>query len=255
MHPPCVTKAIVLRSWPFGESDKIVSFLTEDHGKVTGIAKGAKRSRKRFVNTLEPFSLVSLSFQDRPHSTLAFVHACDLIRAFKGLTVSLEKIAHASYLMEVTDGLAGEREENRLLFEHLREGLVFLEDRGTSLSFLTFFELKLLKLSGYQPMLEHCRRCGKNWAPDLQAKWRFSPRDGGILCESCSTFRKEAVPLSREALYVLAELQKANSILARHLSFLPSVLKEGRSALLRFIQFQLNKELKSAPFLETFSFA
>ncbi|HYT53423.1 MAG TPA: DNA repair protein RecO, partial [Verrucomicrobiae bacterium] len=62
-----VTPAIVLRSRPFGESDKIVSFLTENYGKLTGIAKGALRSRKRFVNSLEPFALINLCFQDRPH--------------------------------------------------------------------------------------------------------------------------------------------------------------------------------------------
>jgi DNA repair protein RecO (recombination protein O) len=255
MRYPCVTPAIVLRAWPFGESDKIVSFLTEGYGKVTGIAKGAKRSRKRFVNTLEPFSLVNLRFQDRPQSKLAFVHACDMIRGFKDLTTSLEKIAYACYLMEITDGLTSEREENRSLFEHLREGLIFIEEKEASFLFLAFFELKLLKLSGYQPMLENCRRCGRSWNRDLQAKWRFSPCDGGILCESCSTFRKEVMPLSSEALSLLADLQKANGVLSPHLSFPFSVLKESRSILLRFIQFQINKELKSARFLNAFSFA
>lgn len=255
MRSPCVTPAIVLRHWSFGESDKIISFLTEGHGKVTAIAKGAKRSRKRFVNTLESFSLVNLHFQDRPHSSLAFVLACDMIRAFKDLTTSLEKIAHAFYLMEIADGLTSEREENRPLFEHLREGLIFIEEKGLSLSFLAFFELKLLKLSGYQPMLEHCRRCGKNWQAGYQAKWRFSPREGGVLCEPCSAYRKEAMPLSLAALHALTDLQKANGVPFQRFSFPPSVLKEGRSILLRFIQFQINRELKSAPFLDAFSFA
>ncbi len=255
MHPFCVTPAIVLRSWPFGESDKIVSFLTEAYGKVNGIAKGARRSRKRFVNTLEPFSLVKLSFKDRPHRGLAFVHACDLVRPFRYLTASLEKIAYASYLTEITEGLTGEREENRALFEHLREGLIFLEEREPSLSFLTFFELRLLRLSGYQPSLERCRRCGRSWASDLQKKWRFSPRDGGILCEACSNFRKEVMPVSPEALDVLADLQRANSLLSHHLSLPPAALKESLSVLLRFIQFLMNRELKSAPFLDAFSFA
>jgi len=62
-----VTPAIVLRTRPFGESDKIVSLLTENFGKMTGIAKGALRSRRRFVNSLEPFSLVNLRFQERVH--------------------------------------------------------------------------------------------------------------------------------------------------------------------------------------------
>jgi DNA repair protein RecO (recombination protein O) len=256
MRSAYVTAAIVLRCWPFSESDKIVSFLTESHGKVTGIAKGAKRSRKRFANTLEPFSLVHLRFQDRAHSTLAFVHACDLVRPFKDLTTSLEKIALASYFTEITDGLTGEREENRLLFQHLRDGLIYLEEKEISLAFLTFFELKLLKLSGYQPMFEQCRRCRARWPHGFQVKCCFSPRDGGILCESCSRFRKEAVPLSVEALHTLSDLQTTDSLLSDHLASFPSsALREGRSVLLRFIQFQMNRALKSLPFLDLFSFA
>lgn len=250
-----VTPAIVLRSWSYGESDKIVSFLTESHGKVTGIAKGAKRSRKRFVNTLEPFSLVNLRFQDRPARGLAFIHACDLIRVFKNLTTSLEKIAHASYLTDITDGLSGEREENRGLFAHLREGLSFIEENGTYQPFLTFFELKLLRLAGYQPVLEQCRRCGTGWRGGFRGQWRFSLRDGGILCEACSALRKEALPLSLQALGIMAELQQVNGIRPNHQSYPCATLREGHLALLRFIQFQVGRELKSAPFLDTFSTA
>lgn len=253
MQPFCVSPAIVLRSWPFGESDKIVSFLTEGYGKVQGIAKGAKRSRRRFVNTLEPFSLVNLSFRDPPHQGLAFVHACDLIRPLKYLTTSLQKIAYASYIVEITEGLAGEREENRALFEHLREGLVFLEEREPSYSFLTFFELRLLRLAGYQPTLQQCRRCVKVSAPEARTRWYFSSRDGGILCESCATLRREILPVSVDALHVLKELEKSSTAASQQLCVPESVVKESLTVLLRFIQSLMNRELKSAPFLETFS--
>src|SRR5437762_3399433 len=131
-----VTPAIVLRARSFGESDKIVSFLTENHGKITGIAKGAKRSRRRFVNSLEPFSLVELRFQDRPHGSLVFVLASDLLCGFRNLVSSLEKIVYASYMVEITDGLIGERDENPLVFQHLKSGLHFLENNRSSLMFL-----------------------------------------------------------------------------------------------------------------------
>jgi DNA repair protein RecO (recombination protein O) len=251
MRSPSVTPAIVLRAWPFGESDKIVTFLTEAHGKVTGIAKGAARSRRRFVNTLEPFSVVNLRFQDRAHSSLAFVQACDPIRFFTNLTASLERIAYASYLLEIADGLAGEREENRRLFEHLKEGLVFVEEHGPSLPFLTFFELRLLKLSGYQPLLEHCRRCAREFRAGSHSPWSFSPPDGGVLCTVCSNLKREAIRLSGATLEAWIELQRANIVLPRHLSLSP-VLKEGRPALLRFLQLQAHRELKSASFLEEF---
>lgn len=255
MRCPLVTRALVLRSRSFGESDKIVSFLTESYGKVTGIAKGAKRSRKRFVNTLEPFALVNLRFQDRPHSSLAFIHACDLIHPFKDLTTNLEKIAHACYVMEMTDVLIREREENRALFEHLKEGLKFIEERGGSLSFLTFFAMKLLKVSGYEPMLKHCRRCKKISRAEPQNAWRFSPDDGGILCLACAAFRKDTLPLSVEALRVLSGFQEENGVIPHPSSVNPSILKEAQSVLRCFIQFQINKELKSAPFLEALSIA
>ncbi len=249
----CSTPAIVLRSWPFGESDKIVSFLTESYGKVTGIAKGAKRSRRRFANTLEPFNLVHLRLQDRPHTSLAFIHACDLTRTFKDLTANLEKIAYAFYLLEITGELSSEREENRPLFKHLKEGLIFLEEEQASGAFLIFFELRLLQLSGYQPAFGHCRRCGKECDFEQQTQWRFSPRDGGILCEPCSAVRRELIPLSWEALHALREIQAMNRIPALACFCSPSALAEGRAALFQFIQFQINKELKSASFLATFS--
>ncbi|HEV8344414.1 MAG TPA: DNA repair protein RecO [Candidatus Binatia bacterium] len=255
VRPFCVTPAIVLRSWPFGESDKIVSFFTEGYGKVNGIAKGAKRSRKRFVNTLEPFSLVNLSFRDRSNRGLAFVHACDLVRPFRHLITSLEKIAYASYIVEITEGLSGEREENRALFEHLREGLVFLEEGEPTFSFLTFFELRLLRLAGYQPTLQQCRRCLKVWASGTRTRWYFSSRDGGILCESCATLRKEILPVSVDALHVLKELEKSSPAASQCVSCPEVVLKESLTVLLKFIQSLMNRELKSAPFLESFSLA
>lgn len=250
MRAAHITSAIVLRSWPFGESDKIVSFLTEYYGKIVGIAKGAKRSRKRFMNTLEPFSLVNLRFQDRSHSSLAFVVACDLLTCFQGLATSLEKIAFASYLVEITDGLIGEREENRPVFAHLRDALVYLDQGGTSLSFLTFFELRLLKLVGYQPSLECCRRCGKNRrVGGFHAFWRFSPQDGGILCGGCSKFRKEAMPIAAATLDALSDFQEEKEFLSRDLSLSAQALSEIRPVLLRFIQYQMNREIKSAAFL------
>jgi DNA repair protein RecO (recombination protein O) len=253
MRPSHATPAIVLRSWPYGESDKIISFFTENHGKLTGIAKGAKRSRKRFPNSLEPFSLVNLRFQDRPHGGLVFILSSDLMLGFKHLVTSLEKIAFASYLVEITDGLIAEREENHLVFQHLRDGLSYLEENGTSLAFLAYFELKLLRLTGYQPVLNSCKRCGRDHADKLVFQWHFSPRDGGVLCDSCSRWRKEIMPLTAATLEILTEFQERTTAPASTRSLPLSLVKEIRSVILRFIQFHMDKEIKSASFIHQFS--
>ncbi len=254
MRVSLISPAIVLRTRPFGESDKIVSFLTENHGKFTGIAKGALRSRKRFVNSLEPFSLVNLSFQDRAHSNLAFLLAADLIRGPSALMSDLDRIAHASYLVEITDGLIGEREENRAVFQHLLAGLHHLEQSGASLRFLTCFELKLLRLAGYQPGLDNCKKCRRHW-PTGSQQWYFSLLDGGIVCDFCSRSCRELLPLGRVAVEILTALQAEDDSLPPRMSLPGTAIAEVRAAVLRFIQFHIGREIKSAPFLHSFSSA
>lgn len=255
--------AIVLRSWPYGESDKIVSFLTRDFGKIKGIAKGAKRSRRRALNVLEPFTLVSLRFRSRPKSALVFVDGCDWTHAFRPITKDLAKIAHASYLVEIADEFAREGDENRALFDHLQRGLRFLEENDVSPIFLTAFELTLLRLCGYEPMLGGCRRCGARppvpgtastaaGQPPEVLYWGFSHREGGILCRECSRNRKDVLPLSLAALRVLTYFQQRGWAQGAPLEFPARAVKETRELLPLFIQFQINKRLKSVAFLAAY---
>jgi DNA repair protein RecO (recombination protein O) len=194
-----------------------------------------------------------LRFWVRPQGGLAFIFSSDLVLSFPNLATSLDKICFASYLIEITDGLIGEGEENRLVFEHLKHGLGYLNGNDPSLRFLTSFELKLLSLVGYQPWLEGCKRCAKAHHAHALTRWHFSPRDGGILCERCSRLRKETLPLGAQAVEVLTELQGQNSLFPARRSLPVSVVREIRSVVVRFIQFHMEREIKSAPFLHRFA--
>jgi recombinational DNA repair protein (RecF pathway) len=118
--------------------------------------------------------------------------------------------------------------------------------------------LKLLSLAGYQPFLDSCRRCGM-YRPGLYepvqmapAGWYFSSRDGGILCAGCSQLRKEIMPISGETLNLMVNLQQEPNSMFETLKPSATVLKQVRLAMVRFIQFQLNREIKSASFLDQF---
>ena len=246
------TAAIVLRNRPYGESDKIVSFLTDKFGKLTGIAKGALRSRRRFVNSLEPFSLINLRFQDPPHANLAFIIAADLVNGYRHLQTSLERIAYASYLVEISEALLPEREENQAVFDHLKAGLKYLEESQPSLRFLTSFELKLLRLVGYQPVLGACKKCRLDHLRSSGIQWTFSLSDGGLLCQTCARVNQGAIPLSMAAIEVMIALQGENPLPAQF--YLPAaVVREIRSAIVGFVQYHVDREIKSAPFLSTLS--
>ncbi len=98
MHQEIATSAFVLHARPYGESDRIVTFITEQ-GKVTGIAKGAKNSRRRFAGTLEPFVHVRVVFRQRSASDLVFLLRCELLAALRAFTRDLDRFAAGSYVL------------------------------------------------------------------------------------------------------------------------------------------------------------
>jgi len=97
-----VTEAIILDSFDYGESDRILAFCTKGFGKVKGIAKGARRSRKRFVGRLEPGSCINLFFHYSEKSELVRVEDAALINGFAGIRGDVERFASACYLLELT---------------------------------------------------------------------------------------------------------------------------------------------------------
>ena len=201
------TPAIVIRARVFGESDKIVTFLTRDLGKLAGIAKGAKRSKRRFVNVLEPFTHVSLRVRQRPASDLAFISACELLDAPRSFTLDLRKFAFASYMLELADRMIRGRESGPETFELVRDALALLDRSEAEPGLLRGFELHLLRLTGYEPALDRCRRCAGGRADD--ESMYAQPARGGLLCGRCRGEGRSYV-ISRATLERLTTLQQAS---------------------------------------------
>ena len=171
------TEAIVLRTLDYGESDRIVTFYSAEFGKVKGIAKGARRSAKRFANTLEPFSRLELVFSRRRPEGLAFIDAGTVIKHYPRIRLDLKKTLYASYMVDITDQFTVEQKTNRELF-HLLDDFLELFDGGSfSEDIVRFFELRLLRLVGYEPVLDRCVVCQKS--VENGAMYHFSVRAGG----------------------------------------------------------------------------
>jgi len=244
------TKAIVLRSTPYAEADRIVSLYTLDFGKIRGIAKGAKRSQKRFGNSLEIGSYVSASFFEREISELVRLSHCDLIRSFEGLREDIKKLAWASYLIELSSEMTGERIQDKALFRLL---LFFLNliDRGLLREeILRVFEIRLFSLLGYQPKFDACRRCRKELSEE---KIPFSAREGGVFCSSCAAGLPDLTPLSLGTIKTLHLAQTLPLEKVGRISFSPQSRKESEAALSHFLSQYLGKDLKSKKFLAQLS--
>lgn len=246
------TKAIVLRSTPYGEADRIVSLYTLDFGKVKGVAKGAKRSQKRFGNTLEIGSYVSLSFFEKENIELVRLSHCDLIRSLKGLREDIVKLAWASYLIELINELTAERIQNRALFRLLLFFLHWIDREPLREEILRVFEIRLFSLLGYQPQFTSCRRCQMELAEE---KNFFSAKDGGVLCPSCAASRPGLVSISLGAVKTLCLAQTLPLEKVERISFSLQSLKESEAVLSNFLNQYLGKDLKSKKFLAQISHA
>jgi len=240
------TEAIVIRSIHYGESDKIVTFFTRDYGKMKGIAKGARRSRKRFQNALGLFSHLRLIFFDKEGLGLVRADNCDLLHTFPKIRDDLKKIFYGNYYLELVNEMAGEREKNLEAFDLLLYFLSGLEEMEPQEEQLRMFEIRMLSLFGYQPNLGRCGLCKKDWE-DLQdfPFVFFSLEKGGMVCERCSKLWSNLIPVSLGTARLIEKISQVELAKIQRLRFTPQALSESRELLSKFITYQLGKELKS----------
>jgi len=246
------TPAIVLRSTPYGESDQIVTLYTLDFGKIKGIAKGAKRSRKRFANTLGICSYIQVTFFEKETRDLVRLDHSDLIRPFTSLREDITKLAWASYFIELVNELTGERIKNKALFRLLVFFLNLIDRGMLGEEIQRIFEVRLLSHLGYQPHLDRCTRCQKRLSGE---KFFFGIREGGVLCLSCAANLPGLVPISLGTIKTLQLAQSLPLEKVERISFSGQSLKESQEVLSIFLQQYLAKELKSKKFLEQISMA
>lgn len=204
--------AIVLRARVYAESDKIVTFLSSELGKLTGIAKGARNSKRRFPNCLDPFTVVRVHFKVRPNASLVFMESCDLLRP-PGTLADPVKLAYGSYLLELVDLLTVEAQPVTGVYDLLIEALDELRAGAATGGFLRSFEMQLLHHTGFHPDLDACARCQKPLASEERA-FLDAPR-GRFVCPSCREPGYELLPVQTQTLRALQQLRDQRLAQAR----------------------------------------
>ena len=242
------TAAIVLRARDYSESDRIVTLLTREFGKLSGIAKGAKASRRRFERKLEPFSHVNLFFRRRPQGQLVFITRAEPGDAMPPLEDDLAKIALGSYMLELTDALTSEEAEAADAYQVLARGLGTVGGGATTLAMRQAFELKLLRAVGFGLDFAHCRICGLAETHEGGAVY-FVVARGGVVCARCRPHAPEgAVRLAAPNAAALAALAAAPIEAAATLAQAGS---DGALAIARFLASILDRKLRSVEFLDS----
>lgn len=154
----CSSEAVVLRSYPLRESDLIAVVYTRRYGRVSGVARGARRSKSRFCGKLEPLSWAELVFFGRRNSDLVTIDSADLIDSFSQRTQDYRCLLHLTFLAELLD-TTPEREPSDALFRLALLVLPHLTQPATLDLAQLYFEIWYLKLAGLYPAHRHCHQC------------------------------------------------------------------------------------------------
>src|SRR5947209_19324019 len=175
---PQQSEAVILRTYPFHEADLLVTFFTRQEGKVRGVAKAAKKSKRRFGGALEPLTHVTAHWEEKEKQELVRLDSCDIISSPLTSEVTYPRVVALSYVAEVIDQLLPDREPNDDIFRltlavvnHLRSGQIWLP--------LTYFDLWIVRLIGLLPDLNACVMCG---VVLNGSKAYFHPLADGLLC-------------------------------------------------------------------------
>ncbi len=191
------TEALLLRAVAYGESDLITTFLCETGGKVAAMARGARKSTKRFGGALEPFHTSEITVQDRGCDLTTLIEA-KIVRVRVGIGTRLDAVDAAGIALRWARDLCPPRTEEPGAFRALIELLDALDSRESDArTELAFAALRILAEVGYALELDRCVVCGKPCPEDRAAM--IDPVRGGIVCRSCGGGRFQISAQVRKA--------------------------------------------------------
>lgn len=232
-------QGIVLRTYPFGDADRVVVLLSPNHGKIRTVAKGIRKTKSRFGGRLEPFTHVDLVlYEGRNLDTITQV---SVLEPFPRLRADLDAVVAAGTMVEAADAVAQEHESSMRLFLLLHRGLRALEAGQFGTDLMTSYLLKLAEVVGVAPALSRCASCGRD-----QQLNRFSFGGGGVVCDTC---RGEGSVRLREGVTVYLEAL-AGAELGNLPESDPTLSNDAMGIARRFVEYHLDRKLISLAVME-----
>ena len=236
---PARTEAIVLHTFPARERDKLVVFLTPDHGKRKGWAYGARSLKSRFGAALEPLAKVKIGYVEREGDEVVRIESVDLIRSLFPAQQELLASVAASYIAETVDTFAQADDPSELIYRLLDRTTEALLAGAAPLRVVAYAEIWMLKLAGILPSLRNCIECHEALGRPL----RFDRRANGFVCGNCAGREAEIVPNAvADAIDAIIRLPVADFAA---LEIAPDVLFEVRALAGHVRRHFLGHELKS----------
>lgn len=240
------TEGIVLRFYDYGDTSRIVVFMTRDFGKLKVMAKGAKGNRSPFAGRLELFQVLKIQFYHYPDRDLHTLKETEVVQMFPSFHEKLIAFAAANFLSELVQLSVHGEDTEGTLYRPLIAALAAVGGDGDWELALRWFETKVLQELGAMPRLRHCAICNR----ELTESPRLSPSHAGLVCSQCVPGDSRSLPISSNVtgmIHFLSQvpIQKTETIKLTQLQRI-----ELKKVLRNFLDFTLERKLKSSEFLD-----
>jgi len=203
--------AIVLRVVDFSETSCIVTLFTRDLGKISGMAKGARRPKNPFESALDLLTVCRIVFIHKSSDALDLITEAKLVRRFRTACRDLSRLYAGYYVAELLNGLTDHYDAHPELFQAAEETLLGLDHDAQVAPLILRFELTALRLLGHLPSLVQCVGCGKKITDNKRIV--FSSLGGGVYCEQCKVGKRQLIGVSLGAMKLLRCYAANNSSL------------------------------------------
>jgi DNA repair protein RecO (recombination protein O) len=248
--PVFSSPAILLRRMDYGDYDVIITFFTLKKGKLSLIAKSAKKSTKRFAGILELFSVLEVVAATGRSKGLSVLQEAVLKQPFGTIRADFRKTAYASYWAELIYNWIEEDFKQVALFHLFEHVLAELDSGRTAPAVLNIlFQTRFLALAGYRPNLDECSVCRNELENIKQGKIRVDSKRGGIICNNCRVSSASGTLLGKGTIKQLLWVESGDLAKAGRIKFSQSALKEGTNFLEEFVCYHLGKQPRSLKFL------
>ncbi len=202
------TTAIVLKVVDFSETSCVVTLLTRDFGKISALAKGARRKRSPFEGAIDVLAICRIGFLRKSVDTLDLLTEAKLLRRFRSASEDLSRLYACLYIVELVKTLTDRTDASPELFELVRGTVEAIDTGQPVVEQLLRFELRLLKQIGQQAELFQCVGCGRTVAEAAQMAINVSA--GGVICDSCRIGKQGTARIHLETLTTMKALCDEN---------------------------------------------
>ncbi len=174
------TQGIVLKAVRYKENDVILTLFTRKLGKITALAKGAKRNKSMLLSSSQIFSYSNYTLKKQ--GGMYRITQSDTIKSFYEISYDMESFSYATYITKLVENSTVENQTNNRLFILLAQALYLYSQPESDRHLITrVFELKFLDYIGLRPPLKRCSSCGSK-----EVNTTFNIEEGGIICDECS---------------------------------------------------------------------